>query len=32
MYIDRNNLYGREMSQKLPVNGFKWKANVSQFN
>ena len=25
MYLDTNNLYGWEMSQKLPVNGFKWK-------
>ena len=25
MFLDTNNLYGWEMSQKLPVNGFKWK-------
>ena len=25
MYSDKNNLYGWEMSQKLPVNCFKWK-------
>ena len=24
MYIDANNLYGWEMSKKLPVDGFKW--------
>ena len=23
-YIDADNLYGRTMSKKLPVNGFKW--------
>ena len=26
-YIDANNLFGCAMSQKLPVNGFKWKKN-----
>ena len=24
MYLDANNLYGWAISQKLPVNGFKW--------
>ena len=24
MYLDANSLYGCGMSQKLPVNGFKW--------
>ena len=24
-YLDDNNLYGWEMSQKLPVNNLKWK-------
>ena len=23
-YLDANNLYGRSMFKKLPVNGFKW--------
>ena len=32
MYLDASNLYGWAMSQKLPVNGFKWVKNVSQFN
>ena len=32
MYLDTNNLYGWAMSQKLPVNGFKWVKNLSQFN
>ena len=27
MYFDANNLYGREMSQKLPADGFKWVKN-----
>ena len=26
-YLDANNLYGRVMSKKLPVNGFKWAEN-----
>ena len=32
MYLDANNLYGWEMSQKLPVNGFKWENNLSKFS
>ena len=24
-YLDAKNFYGWAMSQKLPVNGFKWK-------
>ena len=34
MYLDANNLYGRAMSQKLLVNGFKWveKSKLSIFN
>ena len=31
-YLDGNNLYGWAMSQKLPVNGFKWVKNLSKFN
>ena len=30
-YLDANNLYGWTMSQKLPVNGFEWVAELSQF-
>ena len=32
MYLDANNLYGWAMSQKLPVNSFKWVKNLSRFN
>ena len=32
MYLDANNLYGWAMSQKLPVNGFKWENNITIFN
>ena len=31
-YLDSNNLYGYGMSQKLPVNGFKWIKNLSKFD
>ena len=32
-YLDSNYLYGWAMSQKLPVNGFKWvKQKISKFN
>ena len=30
--LDANNLYGWAMSQKLPVNGFMWKNDLSKFN
>ena len=32
LYLDANNLYGWAMSQKLPVNGFKWVKDLSEFN
>ena len=31
-YLDANNLYGCAMSQKLPVNGFKWIKNVTEID
>ena len=29
-YLDANNLYGWAISQKLPVNGFKWVEDKSR--
>ena len=31
MYLDESNLYGWAMSQKLPVEGFKWEKNIFKF-
>ena len=31
-YLDANNFYGWTMSQKLPINGFKWVKNLSKLN
>ena len=33
-YLDANNLYGWTMSQKLPINDFKWikQEKLSKFN
>ena len=31
-YWNASNLYGWAMSQKLPVNSFKWIEETSQFN
>ena len=31
-YLDANNLYGWTMSQKLPVDSFKWKKYLLKFN
>ena len=31
-YLDANNLYGWEMSQKLSVKCFRWVNDVSRFN
>ena len=32
MYWDFKNLYGWEMSQKLPVDSFKWRKDLFRFN
>ena len=32
MYLDANSLYGRAMSQKLPVNGFEWVKKLNERN
>ena len=31
-YLDATILYGWAMSQKLPINGFKWVEKLSKFN
>ena len=31
-YLEANNLYGWAMSQKLPVNGFKWIEDTSRIS
>ena len=30
-YLGANNLYGWAMSQKLPINGFKWVKQRKQY-
>ena len=31
MYVDANNLYGWAKCKKLPVNDFKWAADLSKY-
>ena len=31
-YLDANNLYGATMSEKLPINEFKWVSDISGIN
>ena len=31
-YLDANDLYGADMSEKLPMNGFKWVNDISGIN
>ena len=31
-YLDANNLYGMAMSEKLPIKGFKWIADISRID
>ena len=32
MYLDANNLYRWAMSQKRPINGFRWVEDLSELN
>ena len=31
-YLDANNLYGKAMTEKLPVRGFKWMGDISKID
>ena len=31
-YLDANNLYGKAMTEKLPVRGFKWVNDISKID
>ena len=32
IYTDYNNLYGKAMSEKMPVDGFKWVEDISEID
>ena len=32
MYLDANNLYRWAVSQRLPINGFEWMEQLSEFD
>ena len=31
-YLDANNLYGKAMTEKLPVRGFRWMTDISRMD
>ena len=31
-YLDANNLYGKAMTEKLPVRGFRWMDDISKID
>ena len=31
-YLNANNLYGKAMSEKLPVKGFRWMTDISRMD